>query len=156
MGRWWRDGEHRLTRAQLQWKIKLNDCAVWHVGGYRNTTVELSDQTLDDLEAQARPWLVDIEILRKTNSLIRYIHVQVGSTRLARYLNLAGSPGVSMLGRICYELVDQKAQRNRLVSRNHQMAESEAYLMCNGFLQVPAQFAREVGDVDKPDSCATP
>jgi hypothetical protein len=61
-----------------------------------------------------------------------------------------------MLGGIGYNLVDQKAQRNCLVGRNHQMAEAAAYGMWNGFLKLPTEFAREVGDVDKPDLGATP
>ena len=82
--------------------------------------------------------------------------MQVGAAPFARYLDFAGSIGVGMLGRIGHNLVDQKAQRNRLVSRNHQMAEGTANLVCNGFLQLPAKLAREVGDVDKPDLGATP
>ena len=142
--------------AGFQWYIKLDRHAFWRVGGHRNASVELSEQALDHLEAQARPWLVDIEILRKTNTLIRHLHMQVRAAPFARYLDFAGSVGVSMLGGIRHNLVDQKAQRNRLVGRNHQMTEGAAYLMRNGFLQLPAKLAREVGDVDKPDPGATP
>jgi hypothetical protein len=59
-----------LTRARVQWHIELDGYAFWPVGGHCNTSVELSDQALDHLEAQARPRLVDIEIRRKTNPLI--------------------------------------------------------------------------------------
>lgn len=47
--------------------------------------------SLDHLEPQARPWLVDIEILRKTDSLIRHLHMQVGAAPFARYLDFTGS-----------------------------------------------------------------
>jgi hypothetical protein len=36
------------------------------------------------------------------------------------------------------------------------MAEAAANPMWNSFLQLPAEFAREVGDVDKPDLGAPP
>src|SRR6478672_539692 len=98
-----------LTRARIQRYIKLDGYAFWRVGGHRNPSVELSEQALDHLEAQARPWLVDIEILRKTDSLIRHLHMQVGAAPFARYLDFAGSIGVGMLGRIGHNLVDQKA-----------------------------------------------
>jgi hypothetical protein len=53
-----------LTCAGFQRYIKLDSYAFWRVEGHRNAPVELSDQALDYLEAQARPWLVYIEILR--------------------------------------------------------------------------------------------
>ena len=142
--------------AGFQWYIKLDGYAFWRVGGHRNAAVELCEQALDHLEAQARPWLVDIEIIRKTDPLIRHLYMQVGAAPFARDLDFAGSVGLSMLGGIRYNLVDQKAQRNRLVGRNHQMTEAAAYAMWNGFLQLPAKLAGEVGDVDKPDLGATP
>ena len=104
----------------------MDGYAFRRVGGHRNAAVELSEQARDHLEAQARPRLVYIEILRKTDSLIRHLHMQVGAALFAGYLDFAGSIGVSMLGGIRHNLVDQKAQRNRLVSGNHQMTEDAA------------------------------
>jgi hypothetical protein len=59
-----------LTLARVQWYSKLNGYAFWFVGFHRNASVELNDQALDHLEAQARPGLVDIETHRKTDPLI--------------------------------------------------------------------------------------
>jgi hypothetical protein len=95
--------------AGFQWYIKLDGYAFWRVGGHRNASVELNEQALDHLEAQARPWLVDIEILRKTDSLILHLYMQVGTAPFARDLDFAGSVGVSMLGGIRHNLIDQKA-----------------------------------------------
>ena len=52
-----------LTKPPLiEWYIKLDGYAFWRVRGHCNASVELSEQALDHLEAQARPRLVDIEI----------------------------------------------------------------------------------------------
>jgi len=48
----------------------LDGGALWLVGGHRDASVELTEKTLDDLEAEACPRLVDIEILREADSLI--------------------------------------------------------------------------------------
>jgi len=149
-------GQSGLTRAGIQRHIKLDGYAFRRVGGQGNASLKLSEQALDHLEAQARPWLVDIEVLRKTDSLIRHLHMQVGAAHFARYLYFSGSFGIRMLSGIRHNLVDQKAQRNCFVSGNHQMTEGAGYLIDNGFLQLPAKFAREVGDIDKPDPGAAP
>ena len=82
--------------------------------------------------------------------------MQVGAALFARNLDFAGSVGVGMLGGIRHKLVDQKAQRDRLVGRNHQMAEAAAYRVGNRLLQLPAKLAGEVGDVDESDLGAAP
>lgn len=104
-----------LTRARIQWYIKLDGYALWRVGDHRDATVELSEQALDYLEAQAHPGLVDVEIRRKTDAPVRHLHMQVGAAPLPRYPDFAGSIGVGMLRGIRDDLVDQEAQRNRLV-----------------------------------------
>src|SRR6185437_11991342 len=142
--------------TRFQWYIKLDGYALWCVGREVNASVKLSEQALDHLEAQTCPGLVDIEILRKADSAVGHLHMQVGAPPFARYLNFAGPAGVGMLGCIRHKLVDQKPQRDCLVCRNHQVAESAAYRVRNCFLQLTAKLAGEVGDVDESDLGAAP
>src|SRR6185312_9860341 len=125
--------------ARFQWYIKLDGYALWCVGREVNASVKLSEQALDHLEAQTCPGLVDIEILRKADSAVGHLHMQVGAPPFARYLNFAGPTGVGMLGRIRHKLVDQKSQRDRLVRRNHQVAERIVNRVRNRLLQLPAK-----------------
>ena len=68
-------GECRVRRVpslrrKVERRVELDGGALWLVGGHRDASVELTEKTLDDLEAEACPRLVDIEILREADSLI--------------------------------------------------------------------------------------
>jgi len=60
--------------------------------------------------------------------------MQIGASSFAGDLDFARSAGVGMLGGIRHEFIDQQAQRNRLVGRNHQMTKAADYLVRNRFL----------------------
>jgi CheY-like chemotaxis protein len=97
-----------LCRTRSQWRINLDCYAFWRVGAHDDGSVDLRDQALDYLEAQARPGLVNVEILRKADPPVRHLHVQIVNAPFARDLDFARSFGVGMLGGIRNKLVDQK------------------------------------------------
>ena len=55
------------------------------------------------------------------------------------------------------KLIDEEAKGNRLVRRNHQVAEfAVEFVPGRGFLQLMAKLAGKVGDVDESDLLAAP
>lgn len=150
----WRAGSADLPL--IEWYIKLDYCALWLVRCDRDASIELREQALDHLEAQARSRLVHIEIRRQAHALIRHHNMQLGSAPFASHLDFAGLVGVGMLRRVRDKLVDEEAKRNCRVRRNHQVVEVAVYLVGERFLQLPAKLACEVGNIDKPDPSAAP
>ena len=62
-------GHTPSRRAVVKRHVEFDGRALWSVGD-REASVELTEKTLDDLEAKACPRLVNIEILREADSLI--------------------------------------------------------------------------------------
>jgi hypothetical protein len=69
--------------------VELDGRALRLVGGHRDGSVELTEKTLDDLEAEACPRLVDIEILWEADSLIRDLDLQISAALFARDMEAA-------------------------------------------------------------------
>ena len=62
-----------------------------------------------------------------------------------------------MFGGVGNKLIDEETEGNRLVRRNHQVAEfAVEFVAGRGFLQLMAKFASKVGDVDESDLLAAP
>src|ERR1700681_1104308 len=76
-------GRVPLLRRKVERQVELDGGALWLVGRHRDASVELTEKTLDDLEAEACPRLVEIEILREADSLIRDLDVQISAARFA-------------------------------------------------------------------------
>ena len=74
----------------------------------------MTEKTPDDLEAEACPRLVDIEIRREAHSLIGDLDMQHCAALFPRDLDFAGSVRVSMFDRVGNKLVDKEAKGNRL------------------------------------------
>ena len=58
------------ARVLVQGHIKLDHDAFRRVGRHCNASLKLGDQAFNHFEAETRPWLVDIEVRRQTDSLI--------------------------------------------------------------------------------------
>lgn len=89
--------------------------------------------------------------------MIRDFDVQIFTALFARDMDFARSIGVSMFDGIANKLIDEETKGNRLVRRNHEVAEFAAeFVAGRGFLQFMAKFAGKVGDVDESDLLAAP
>src|ERR1700724_4055283 len=108
-------GRVPLLRRKVERQVELDGCALWLVGGHRDASVELTEKTLDDLEAEACPRLVDIAILRKADSLIRDLDVKILTALFARDVDFAEPVRVCMFDSVGNKLVDEETEGYRLV-----------------------------------------
>jgi hypothetical protein len=107
-----------------------------------------SEAGRNDLEP-ARPGFIDVEVFRKPDALIRYFHVQIRTTLFPRNMDFPFPVRVGVLGSVGDKLIDEQAEGNCFVCRNHQRAEFAPYRVSErSFLELVAKLASEVGDVN--------
>lgn len=79
--------------------------------------VELTHQPRDNPEAKGRSRLVDVEVFGKADAAIGNLDPKAPVDLMSGNVNDAASVRISVLHGVGYKLIDQKTQRNGMVSR---------------------------------------
>ena len=104
----------RIHQVSVQWNLELYSGAFRLVGDQHHAPAELLGNLILPGPELAQGWSIS-KIAWKANALIRDFDMQVGPTPFAGHLDYAEPARVRMFGRICHKLVDQEAERDRLV-----------------------------------------
>src|SRR5664279_757855 len=114
--------------------------------------LELPGQAGNHLESETVAGLINFKSVGKTDALVRYFDAKLPINLMSRYLDGTGAAGIGIFDGIGNQFVDQKAERNRMIGRqHHRIGTAVQRVTLHRASQSFAKLGHEVDELNEAD-----